>query len=105
MKKTLTNAAVGNATMLLLAASPSEQITTLEVKTLLRNLGFYATQDDVSDKLAEVAENIGLNHTTVTEEGNTFRVYAVKELVEVEEEEADPTAFQFRTPTSVKVAA
>ena len=105
MKKTLTNAAVGNATMLLLAASPSEQITTLEVKTLLRNLGFYATQEDVSDKLAEVAENIGLNHTTVTEEGNTFRVYAVKELVEVEEEEADPTVFQFRKPTSVKVAA
>lgn len=92
--KSLTYNATANAALLLMQASPIEQTTSLETKTLLRELGFEANQKEVSDNLVQLGDNLQLNTKTVTEKGNTFRVYSIVPFApEVDEDE---TGFSFR---------
>ena len=81
MKKLTLNAVTG-AVSLLLSSSIKEETTTLEVKELLRYLGFHATQQDVSSKVDSLlGEDFGLVYETVTERGANFRVYFSKDRV------------------------
>ena len=92
--KTLTYNAVANAALLLLAASPIEQTTSLEVKNILRALNFKAEQKFVSDSLVALGDALELNVKTVTENNATFRVYSLKPFED--EVEEDGSLFTFR---------
>ena len=88
MKK-LTLQAVQNSTVLLMEASPRLETTTLEVKTLLRYLGFEAVQAEVSELMSIVREAEGL----YTRVDGVYKIYSfapfVTELSAVE-------SFKFR---------
>lgn len=94
MSKALTYQATANAALLLIQASPIGQTTSLETKTLLRKLGFHAEQKEVSDNLVELGNNLSLYTKTVTEKGNTFRVYSIEPFTSAPTNDSE---FPFRT--------
>lgn len=87
--KQVTLEAVASAAVLLIESSPIGSTTSLEVKELLRYLGYEAYQLNVSDTLKDVAKMLGLGSKLVTEGGFTFYVYSMPEEVEVEEVEEE----------------
>jgi hypothetical protein len=97
MKK-LTPQAISSAFYLLLFASPRGETTTLEVKTLLRYLGFFAEQNEVSEALQELASaganaGTGLEHYTDDDGDYPFTVYALPDSMAPV---SDVNSFQFR---------
>lgn len=71
MQKQLSLSAVKYAALLLIESN--EQTTTLEVKGLLRDLGYFATQEVVSDLLNQAADELPLEYNT----NGMFRSYTL----------------------------
>ena len=83
--KQLTFDVVNVAATLLIEASPINQTTTLEVKQLVRHLGYNAPQADVSEYMAELKEKceqagLGLYTSTVVENGISFHVFSDRRI-------------------------
>ena len=64
----------------------NDVITSLDVKNELRNLGFEANQNDVSEQLEICSESIGLVFEYKTINGRSFKEYKLPD-VEVEDED------------------
>ena len=71
MSKQITLSSVKYAALLLIEAN--EQVTTLEVKGLLRDLGYFATQGDVSQLMDQAADELPLEFTA----NGQFRTYTL----------------------------
>lgn len=69
MNKSLTLASIKHATLLLIEAN--EKTTTLEVKGVLRDLGYEANQMDVSDLMSQAADELPLEF----DNNGQFRTY------------------------------
>lgn len=87
MQKNITVASVKYAALLLIEAN--EQVTTLEVKGLLRDLGYHALQQDVSEMLEQAAAELPLEFST----NGQFRTYTLPTpaaVVGSSDDDADP---------------
>lgn len=71
MQKTISLASVKYAALLLIEAN--DQVTTLEIKGMLRDLGYFATQDNVSTLMMQAADELPLAHT----DNGQFRSYTL----------------------------
>lgn len=93
MKKQLSTVAVSSAMLLLMDAHPQNTTTTLEVKTLLRSLGYEADQKDVSNLMDDLYNELDITYKLHTSDsGNTFRVYS---FLEDEEDYSGVPQFTF----------
>ena len=86
--KQLTQSAIHLAAMMLMEASPISQTTSLEVKNLLRFLGYEAYQSQISNEMPLVAAVNGWFTSVAEEDGKEFRVYS-RESLETEEDDSD----------------
>lgn len=71
MQKTISLASVKYAALLLIEAN--DQVTTLEIKGMLRDLGYFATQDNVSTLMIQAADELPLAYT----DNGQFRSYTL----------------------------
>ena len=90
MSKSITLSSVKYAALLLIEAN--EQVTTLEVKGVLRNLGYFATQGGVSQLMEQAADELPLEFTT----NGQFRTYTLPTPADVvtsndDDDLADPS--------------
>lgn len=95
--QSITIHAVTDAAILLLSASPSKETTTLEVKTLLRYLGFYAIQVEVSSMMEDLEEEGQLvSRVKVSSVAPSFKIFSLpREPIFSDEEEDDLPTFEF----------
>tara|TARA_R110000772_G_scaffold10135_4_gene32633 strand:+ start:96 stop:632 length:537 start_codon:yes stop_codon:yes gene_type:complete len=84
--KQLTKTAVTYSALLLIEAH--EETTTLDVKMQLRQLGFRADQDDVSDFMMEVQDDLHLG----MEDNGQYRTYTMPELDDIASDPVSGTA-------------
>lgn len=99
MRKQLSSCIVQGAASLLIQSSPKRQITTLEVKELVRYLGYEATQNEISEGMTDLADKCeaagdALHIKIVNENGNQFKVFSDEVILD---DVLDSNAFQFRT--------
>ena len=87
--KVLTQRSLHLAAELLIEASPIHQTTSLEVKDLLRFLGYDAIQSQVSGEMPIAAVMHGWFVSTAEKDGKEFLVYSEENLDIYEEEEDD----------------
>lgn len=71
MQKTISLASVKYAALLLIEAN--DQVTTLEIKGMLRDLGYFATQDNVSALMMQAADELPLAYS----DNGQFRSYTL----------------------------
>lgn len=94
----LTPTSVKLAAMLLLESNDS--ITTLDVKSLLRHLGYYATQEDVSVYMNNAASELPLDFTT----NGSYRVYTLPTPSTVTDNATNATKTDNTNPTSSTIS-
>ena len=71
MQKQISLLSVKYAALLLIEAN--DKVTTLEIKGMLRDLGYFATQQDVSDLMIQAADELPLEYT----DNGQFRYYTL----------------------------
>ena len=92
--KQLTYLAINLAAQQLMAASPISQTTTLEVKTLLRMLGYDARQAEISDAMPDVGiENNWFTSVSNQNSDSEYTVYSLEPIEEDEPEDDDEDGF------------
>ena len=82
-EKPLTYEAVKHTAFLLMEAHPEGETTTLEVKTLLRYLGYFAAQTHVSELMDKVQKEENVEHYIDEDGGAEFRVFRLGEKEEL----------------------